>query len=531
MAQLLGPDGLPIEKRVLTTEAATPTIGGVRSILAGHPSAGLDPARLASILRQAIEGDATAYLELSEDMEEKDLHYLGVLGTRKRQVAQLEITVEPAGEDAASAEHAAMVEAWIRRECLEDELIDLLDAVAKGFSVLEIAWETSSGEWRPGELIRRDPRWFCFDRVDGRTLLLRTEAAPLGEPLPAYKFVQHIHSAKSGLPIRGGLARAVCWCWLFKNFDLKAWVGFAELFGQPIRVGKYGPNATREDKQVLLRAVTEIARDAAAIIPDSMMVEFVEAKLSGNLDLFRGLADWLDQQVSKAILGQTTTTDAISGGHAVSQEHDKVREDIERSDARQVAATLNRDVVRPLIALNFGPQAAYPRIRIGRPEEIDAAAVVDAVSKLVPLGFKVGQEPVRGILGLPKPEAEDELLGTPGPITPPTSNEPGKDVVPPAGGTTSVQTAAAQPADVPPDPIERLLADLAASGALGDAMQPLTGAIGELAARAGDVETFKRLLAEHLAQADVSRMAELISRACFFGDVAGRVGAAIEEQV
>ena len=35
-------------------------------------------------------------------------------------------------------------------------------------------------------------------------------------------------------------------------------------------------------------------------------------------------------------------------------------EDIERSDARQLSAALNRDLVRPIVDLNRGPQAAYP---------------------------------------------------------------------------------------------------------------------------------------------------------------------------
>jgi hypothetical protein len=63
-------------------ESEPPTVTGVRQIAADHPSAGLTPARLATILREAEDGDPTRYLELAEDMEEKDLHYLGVLGVR-----------------------------------------------------------------------------------------------------------------------------------------------------------------------------------------------------------------------------------------------------------------------------------------------------------------------------------------------------------------------------------------------------------------------------------------------------------------
>ncbi|RWE47483.1 MAG: DUF935 family protein, partial [Mesorhizobium sp.] len=75
-------------------------------------------------------------------------------------------------------------------------------------------------------------------------------------------------------------------------------------------------------------------------------------------------------------------------GHAVGKTHDGVREDIEKADARQLAGTLNRDLSRPLVDLNHGPQKKYPRILIGRPEQIDITALVTNVAKLVPLGLK-----------------------------------------------------------------------------------------------------------------------------------------------
>ncbi len=152
MAQLLGPDGRPIEKRLLTREVSAPTISGVRSPLGGFPSRGLTPTKLARILRDAAEHSPKDYLELAEEMEEKDLHYLSVVGTRKRSVAQLDIRVEPASDATEDVAAAELVQAFVDREELEDELFDVLDAVGKGFSVTEIVWETSEGQWMPGRL-------------------------------------------------------------------------------------------------------------------------------------------------------------------------------------------------------------------------------------------------------------------------------------------------------------------------------------------------------------------------------------------
>jgi len=496
----------PIVPSALREEQAAPTLTGVRSVTTGHPEAGLTPQRLARLVRDAEDGDPTRYVELAEAMEERDLHYLAVLATRKRQVSQLDVTVEAAGDDAQSKRHTDLVRDWLTRESLEDEFFDVLDAIGKGFSVLEIMWDTGEKQWVPSRLEYRDPRWFEFDRVDGRTLLLRGEAGQ-PEPLAPFKFVTHFHKTKSGLPIRGGLARPIAWAYLFKNYDIKGWVAFAEVYGQPLRLGTYHPGASDEDKAALLRAVANISRDAAAIIPESMAIEFVEAQIRGSVDLFEKMANYFDTQVSKAVLGQTTTTDAISGGHAVSKEHDKVREDIERSDAKQLSAVMNRDVVRPMIDLNFGPQKVYPRLRVGRPEEIDVKQFTESVKTMVPLGLKVSIKDMREKLRLREPEDDDDTLAAPATAAPPPEAETAR--------------ALARAEDSTPDAIETAIAE-----ALGDwetVMEPVVGPIGDLLEEVGSIEEFRDRLAETLATMDPDAFGELLARMNFKANIAGQV--------
>lgn len=75
--------GREVEPARLREVQAAPTFAGIRNIYSVmHPSVGLTPERLAGILREAEAGDPYQYLELAEEMEEKDLHYLAVLSTR-----------------------------------------------------------------------------------------------------------------------------------------------------------------------------------------------------------------------------------------------------------------------------------------------------------------------------------------------------------------------------------------------------------------------------------------------------------------
>lgn len=164
--QLLDRFGRPIQRKILTTEVSAATIGGVRSPISGTPADGLDPVRLAGILRSADLGDPLRFLELAEIIEERDPHYLGVIGTRKRSVSQIEITVKPASDAPEDVKKSEMVQEWLERGELVDELFDILDAVGKGYSFTEIIWDTSMGQWRPDRLEYRDPRWFRFNRHD-----------------------------------------------------------------------------------------------------------------------------------------------------------------------------------------------------------------------------------------------------------------------------------------------------------------------------------------------------------------------------
>src|SRR5271170_4292356 len=92
--------GRLVDTAQLREEQAGPTLAGVRNIYSVmHPSVGLTPEKLAAILQQAEFGDPFLYLELAEEMEEKDLHYLAVLGTRKESVAGLQISVSPASAE------------------------------------------------------------------------------------------------------------------------------------------------------------------------------------------------------------------------------------------------------------------------------------------------------------------------------------------------------------------------------------------------------------------------------------------------
>lgn len=265
------------QKSVLTRDIAGPLLGGVRSIWREGVATGLTPQRLGAVLRAADENEGHDYLTLAEEMEEREWHYRSVLSTRKLAVAGLDVAVMAGGEDAKAKQIAEAVERFIKRPEFADLKMDLLDALAKGYSVCEVIWDLEGATWEHARYEWRDPRWFKFDQDTGRELRLIDEANPFGIALEPYKFVSHIAKLKTGLPLRGGLARVACAAYMCKSYAVKDWLAFAEVFGMPLRIGKYHPGATEEDIAKLMAALTGLGTDAAAAIPEQMVIELSDA--------------------------------------------------------------------------------------------------------------------------------------------------------------------------------------------------------------------------------------------------------------
>jgi len=415
---VLGPDGqdarkyLALQERaVLKEEIARPELIGVRAFWDQSIASGLTPERMATILRNAVRGDHRFFLELAEEMEERDPHYFSVLSTRKRALSRLRAVVEPASEKRVDKKIADAVRDLLGEPQFRDMMRDLTDAYGKGYSCVEIIWGERDGLWRPAAYKWRDPKYFTFDFISRSEVRLAVLGTIDGEALPPAKFIVHTPKLKSGIPIRGGFARLAAWAWMFKTYTMKDWMAFLDVFGMPIRVGKYHPAATPEDRRKLLNAVASITTDAAAIIPESMAIEFIEAK--GYADKpFENMGTFMDRQMSKAILGQTMTADE-GGSLAQAKIHNMIRIDILEDDADQLGGTINRDLVAPFCELNFGADAPKPYAVFPVAEPEDVAALTNSLGTLVPLGLKVSMREVREKVGFGEPDPDEELLAAP----------------------------------------------------------------------------------------------------------------------
>jgi phage gp29-like protein len=415
MATILDHRGNPLRTGKLTKEVATSSITSIRQVWHSSVASGLTPQDLALIIQSVDQGDAEQYLTLAEEMEENEFHYRSVLSTRRLAVGGLDVMVEAHSEDAQHAEHAEFVTNVVKDDSFSPLVDSLLDALGKGYSVAEIMWDRGE-KWTPLEYKWRDPRHFQYDFKTQKELRMRDEQDMVdGLALEPYKFIVHQPQLKMGLQIRAGFARLAAVGYICKSFTVKDWLAFIEVYGMPLRLGKYTKGATDDEKNTLLNAVAQLGVDAGAIIPDSMMIEFVESgggKGTNNDAIFQNFADWVDKQISKAVLGQVATTEGTPGKLGADDTQENVRTDILHSDAKQLSSTLNRDLVKPLIDLNFGPQerGTYPRLKLFTDTPEDLEMLSKSLPPFIDRGLPVEASVILDKFGLDEPAKGAVLL-------------------------------------------------------------------------------------------------------------------------
>lgn len=491
-----------------------------------YPSDGLTPVRLAEIFKEADAGDVLRQAELFEEMEEKDPHLFSQLQTRKNAVTGLDYEIIPFdSDDPRDKEIAEFVEAQLGGiEGFEDIMLDLLDAIGKGFAVSEIMWSYDEGHVVVGDIRSRHQKRFFWDSIDD-SFKVRTQEAPEGILLPKNKFIVHKYKARSGHPSRAGVLRVVAWMYLFKNYTLKDWVAFCEVFGMPLRLGKYQPGASEEDKRALMQALISIGADAAGIFPDGTAIEFVNTEKTSSTDLYERLARYCDEQVSKAILGQTLTSDSGGGSYAQSKTHNEVRHDLTVADCKALAATLRRDLIRPLVLYNFGEDKRIPYLRFDAEESEDLTQTATVLGTLIrEAGLKVPTSYIYKKFSIPKPEGDEEIATPPGQTAQgagfgPFSfkAQPGEPIALKAGDGAGHGTQ---------ERIDRLAATATrkSAGAFKKAFGPVLKKIenAESLEELRDMMEDEKAVAELFGEMDVSEVEELLQKVMLYANLEGR---------
>lgn len=529
----------------------SPTSAMLHREFAEHPSRGLTPARLAAIFIEAEQGSLIAQAELFQDMREKDTHIGAELSKREMAVKKLDWELRPPRDATASEKKNTKV----LQDLITDEIdvgnlrMDALDAIGHGYSCIELGWgRTNQGLWYPNQVEHRDPTWFTTPPDQRNTLHLRDSGASYGIPLQPFGWIPHFHKSRAGYIARTGLFRALAWPYLYKNYSVRDLAEFLEIYGLPIRVGKYSPTASDKEKRDLLRTVLSIGHNAAGIIPDTMQLELQQVTASGNADSFMAMINWCEASQSKAILGGTlTSSTGTNGNRSLGDVHNEVRLDIRDDDATQLDQTLSSYLVYPMAMLNgLFADNRCPSWVSDTQEPDDLALFADALPKLAAAGARIPVSYVNKKLKIPEAEEGEEILGAGSQ----SSSPPGTHAAQPqanqaatalAGlimntmkskdGADSGMAAAtqsqpgqgenpAQQADIDPTPVDAQTELLAA--AAGGSIKDMVDTIRAKVDRADSLEALRDELLNGYGDLDSDKLNKVMALAFATADLSGR---------
>jgi phage gp29-like protein len=405
-----------------------------------YPANGMTPESLQAILQEADQGNISKQMELMSEIQQKDPQIFSCFNRRSRSVLKRQFQVNAAdstiGAYKGHADYVAKVIKGVKD--FQNVRFNGLDAVGKGFSAQQIMWKVDPAgnpyidrfEWLDQRNFRTG---LATDMKSDLNIIRRLTDENLidGFPLEQNKWFVPIIKAVSGNVGAAGLLRTCAWYYLFKNFDIKAWIQFAELYGMPLRLGKYQVGASEKEKEDLRIALQTIGQDASGIMPVTTQIELKEAmSKAASFDSFEKLADYCDTQNSKAILGHSAAVDSTAGKLGNESNADDAIYDIIESDASAFDDSFNDQVVKPITIYKFGPQELYPRFQTLVVPPMDRKLELDLMNRFqqpLPKTFYYSN------VGFPVPVENEEVV-MPVQVSVPPGNlfgtqVPAKDVI------------------------------------------------------------------------------------------------------
>lgn len=517
MAQIVDQYGNPLKREVLKNPQ-TVRLAEMYRQYPVHPSTGLTIRRLPRLLRAAEQGDLGAQSALFADMEERDGHIFAEMEKRKNVLLTLDRNITPPpNATAAEKSAAAAVAEWFSGvPDIEDVILNGMSAIGHGFSCQEIQWATVEKILIPQNLYLRPHYWFRSLPEQGDQLRLNSDA-PDGDELWPFGWLVHRHNARSGFVASSGLFRVLVWPYLFKNYSLRDFAEFLEIYGLPARIAYYAPGTTDEDLDKLLMSLVRLGHDAVATIPQGNDIKFENAATGGG-DTFMKMIEWVERTESKVILGGTLTTEAGErGARSLGDVHNEVRHDLMVSDARQTEGMF-RSLIRMMLAVNGYdiPLHRQPRMVFDTRKDVDMTDFTGGVAALVAAGDNaIPVSWVHKKLGIPEVQKDEPTLQPPAPVLPAAALSRQAPVAQAALSQTGTDD------DVDP-PQQALDAAASPADAVNAAITQLLAPMVTAIKQGMDADAAMSLVADSYPQLDDTQLRELLTRAIFVADLWGQ---------
>jgi len=344
------------------------------------------------------------------DRMQTDSQVRACLNIKKLSILSRGWQVHPATDDPEDIRIAEFVR-WClvdMRGSMIDVLNDVLDALAKGFSISEINYKVVEDGPYQGmiglESIKsKDPAGITFETDEYLNLVALWQGPGRETRLPPEKFLIYSYMPRYESPYGTSDLRAAYKHWWSKDAILRFYNVYLEKYGSPTVLGAYSRGTPKTQQDDLLKVLDRIQQETAIVLPDDIKIELLEAQRAGESGYLQAI-EYHDRQIAKAILGQTLTTDEGMryGSFALAKVHlDVLRMVLEKIKRDLEETVMGEQLIRRLVSYNFRTDRC-PTFSLGTLREADISLLADVIAKLVTGGVVAPDEAwIRDYLEIP----------------------------------------------------------------------------------------------------------------------------------
>jgi phage gp29-like protein len=294
----------------------------------------------------------------------------------------------------------------------------LIDAYAKGISVVEIIWHIENGIVSPRCYAPAPAKYIAYP--SDATVVDRLMIAPKGVnydtlvDFPADKFLIAMWQQGGNHPVHAANLRSLTKFWLAAIYGLGWEMQYCQLFQIPWRhIETDGSDGAMSAAQEMLE---NIGSSGTAVTGPGVKLNILGGVGgTGDGSPTSNLMDRADRACDILMLGQTLTTDVGSSGSlALGDVHATVRGDVLQSVATWIAGIITTQLIPAIVRMNFGASVAsedMPYCEIEIPKPKDEKSIAERVKIVKEIGLPVTNKWIYDELSIPEPQDGDTIFG------------------------------------------------------------------------------------------------------------------------
>lgn len=334
-----------------------------------YPATSLDPEKIESVMREATLGIVYRYADLCEQIRQRDAHLRSVDHGRRAAVANKPFLVLPKDDTALARAVANYLRAVVDEiDGFSSSIYSVLTANCDGYGAGEIVYQPGARRFpgvdgKPvlvrGLFPRRIPwvhgKHFRFQQDNRDVPILDLGAGRFTDLVPG-KFLYH-RCMGDGISTMRGYIRSVVWLHFLKHASLRDWGIFLHLYGIPQLYGLLSKDLWNDalNRALLEKAIVAYGTgESAPILPEGMEIKINPGPTPAAVEAHKALCGYCDSSISKAVQGETLTTEmGGTGSYNASETHAQTKHDVIQGDAVTMAEDVRSDIFRPAVELNI----------------------------------------------------------------------------------------------------------------------------------------------------------------------------------